>query len=121
LTKSFNIFFYWNKFNYFYYFFEKFVENKGNRWKTRIYIVGGKIIIYNYLLKNIYDNSKKVKYIDITQEWLSNVTPNSHEIKDCLNYNHNGVTYKVDGKYVVLDYSKKELEVANFLKETFGE
>ena len=33
------------------------------------------------------------KYIDVTQEWLNNATPNSHEIKDCLNYNHNGITY----------------------------
>ncbi len=30
-------------------------------------------------------------------------------------YTHNGSTYKVDGKYVVLDYTEKELEVATLL------
>jgi len=60
------------------------------------------------------------KYIDITKEWLENATPNSHKIKDCLIYEDNGVIYNVDGKNVILDYSEKELEIAKFLKETFG-
>ncbi len=35
-------------------------------------------------------------------------------------WTHNGNTYKVDGKHVVLDYDKHEKEVADFLAEKYG-
>ncbi len=59
-------------------------------------------------------------YKDVTQEWLDKATPNSHEVKDRSYFEHNGVKYKVDGKNVVLDYSNKEKEVAEWLENTFG-
>ena len=59
-------------------------------------------------------------YIDVTDEWLRDATPNSHKIEEQLYYEHGGVKYEVDGKKVVLDYSKKEIEVAEWLENTFG-
>jgi len=59
-------------------------------------------------------------YNIVTKEWLGNATPNSHPVLDQLFYDYNGVRYLVDGKKVVLDYSKKEREVAEWLKNTFG-
>ena len=32
----------------------------------------------------------------------------------------NGIKYYVDGKYVIFDYNKKELEIATWLVNTFG-
>ena len=59
-------------------------------------------------------------YNIVTKEWLGNATPNSHPVLDQLFYDYHGVRYLVDGKKVVLDYSKKEREVAEWLKNTFG-
>lgn len=51
-------------------------------------------------------------YVDVTNEWLENVTPNSHIVKEQLYFKHKNKKYLVDNKNVVLDYSKKELEIA---------
>jgi hypothetical protein len=59
-------------------------------------------------------------YEDVTEEWLKNATPNSHEVRDIQEYTKDGITYKVDGKHVVLDYSKKERHIAEILKEQIG-
>lgn len=59
-------------------------------------------------------------YIDVTEEWLKNAKPNSFSVKEQLYFEYNGYKYYVDGKNVVLDYSKKELEIAIWLKNTFG-
>lgn len=62
-----------------------------------------------------------VNYKDITVKWIKNANPNSHEVEDRLYYiDDKGVKYKVDGKNVVLDYTKKEKEVAVWLENTFG-
>lgn len=64
---------------------------------------------------------EKEGYIDVTKEWLENAKPNSHKVRDSYFYISNDKVYIVDGsKNVVLDYSLKELEVANFLENTFG-
>lgn len=63
---------------------------------------------------------KEQNYIDVTNEWLINATPNSHKVKDRNYFQHNGIKYYVDNKNVVLDYSKKEKEVAKWLENTFG-
>jgi len=60
------------------------------------------------------------KYIDVTEEWQNNATPNTHQVLDKNYFEHNGVKYKVDNKNVVLDYSKHEKEIAKWLEETFG-
>ena len=59
-------------------------------------------------------------YIDVTNYWIENVNPNSHEILDAKYFVFKEKKYKVDGKNVVIDYSKKEKEVAEWLESTFG-
>lgn len=63
---------------------------------------------------------KNENYIDVTEEWLKNAKPNSHKVKEQLFFEYEGKRYDVDGKNVVLDYSKEELEMAYFLENTFG-
>lgn len=60
------------------------------------------------------------KYKDITQEWLENATPNSHQVSDMNYFIYNEEKYVVDSKNVVLDYSKYEKEIAEWLENTFG-
>lgn len=66
--------------------------------------------------KEIKDN-----YIIVTDKWLRKGTSNNHKVID-RNYfaDSEGNIYKVDGKYVVLDYSIKEKEIANWFVATFG-
>ncbi len=59
-------------------------------------------------------------YDDVTFFWVISATPNSHDVLDLSYFMHDGIKYKVDNKNVVLDYSLKELEVANWLENTFG-
>lgn len=59
-------------------------------------------------------------YIDVTKEWLENATPNTHKVKNRYYYEHNGIKYKVYKKEVILDYSKKEREIAVWLENIFG-
>lgn len=59
-------------------------------------------------------------YIDVTKEWLDNATPNTHKVKDRYYYRYKGIKYKVYKKEVVLDYSEKEKEIAEWLENTFG-
>lgn len=61
-----------------------------------------------------------VPYVDVTKQWREDATPNSHEIRDLQEYTKGGVTYKVDGHNVVLDYSPKEKEIAELLEREFG-
>ena len=58
--------------------------------------------------------------VDVTEEWIKGATPNSHEIVDLSEYTSNGITYKVDGKYVLLDYSDKEKRIAQLLESELG-
>ncbi len=59
-------------------------------------------------------------YKDVTQEWLDKANPNSHKVKNRNYYEYVNVNYEVDGKNVVLDYSLKEKDVAEWLENTFG-
>lgn len=64
--------------------------------------------------------NKKLNYIDVTKEWISKANPNSHEIKELNYWIINNKKHKVDGKKILLDYNKSELECAKWLKNTFG-
>lgn len=65
--------------------------------------------------------SSKINYNDVTKEWLDNATPNSHKILDAQYFEaDDGTKYHIDGKNVVLDYSDKEKEIAEWLESTFG-
>lgn len=69
-------------------------------------------------LKTLNDN---LKFIDVTNQWLKNARPNTHKVLDSYYYISNDKIYIVDGsKNVVLDYSLKELEIANWIENTFG-
>lgn len=68
----------------------------------------------------IEQSNDKSNYTDVTKEWIDNATPNSHKVQDMQYFEHNGVKYNVDGKNVVLDYSKGEKEAAEWLENTFG-
>lgn len=61
------------------------------------------------------------KYIDITNDMINNARPNSHKVEE-LHYfiDKNINIHIVDGKNVILDYSTKELEIANWIVNTFG-
>lgn len=66
-------------------------------------------------------NKLEIKnYIDVTEEWLNNAKPNKYKVKEQLYFDYQESRYFVDGKNVVLDYSKKELEMAKWLVKTFG-
>jgi DNA-binding transcriptional MerR regulator len=60
------------------------------------------------------------RYADVTEQWRKEATPNSHIVQDLHEYAVNGVTYKVDGHNVVLDYSPHEKEIAELLEKEFG-
>lgn len=65
--------------------------------------------------------SSKINYNDVTKEWLDNATPNSYKILDAQYFEAgDGTKYHIDGKNVVLDYSDKEKEIAEWLESTFG-
>lgn len=78
--------------------------------------------IYNakaYAWKKKADQ-KSVLYFDITKNWMETKTPNSHAVRDLHEFIADGVKYTVDGKYVLLDYSKKEKEIAELLERELG-
>lgn len=58
--------------------------------------------------------------VDVTKEYLRTATPNSHIVQDMKAYTVDGVTYKVDGHNVVLDYSLHEREIAEILERELG-
>lgn len=96
-------------------------ENNLNRKVNREY-VSKKINVLD--AKNKQEKNKpqlpKNNYIDVTREWLDSATPNSNIVEDRQYFEHEGIKYKVDDKNVVLDYSSKEREVAEWLESTFG-
>lgn len=59
-------------------------------------------------------------FADVTEEWYSNATPNSHKVTDLSEYTVDGTTYKVDGKHVLLDYKEKERQVAELIEKELG-
>lgn len=58
--------------------------------------------------------------VDVTEEWIKDASPNSHKVVDLSEYALNGAIYKVDGKYVLLDYSDKEKQIAQLLERELG-
>lgn len=59
-------------------------------------------------------------YADVTQRWYDTATPNSHEVRDAQEVTKDGVTYRVDGHNVKLEYSDHEKEIAELLEREFG-
>ena len=65
-------------------------------------------------------NAPRSAYIDITGEWYPDAEPGSHQVQELNAYTVGGVTYKVDGHNVVLDYSAHEKEIAELLEREVG-
>lgn len=63
---------------------------------------------------------KNQNYADVTEQWRETATPNSHKVQDAQEFTKDGVTYKVGGNKVVLDYSAREKEIAELLEKEFG-
>lgn len=61
----------------------------------------------------------KEKYIDVTNNWLNNNIKKG-KVKIAKYYIYNNIKYNIDNKYVILDYTLKEKEVAIWLANTFG-
>lgn len=59
-------------------------------------------------------------YKDVLDEWLQNAAPNSNAVEELTEYTVKGTTYKVDGVNVRQNNSKREIEVAELIKNTFG-
>ena len=59
-------------------------------------------------------------YVDITGAWYPDAKPNSHPVVDLQEYVVDGVTYKVDGRNVQLDYKPHEKEIAELLEREIG-
>ncbi len=59
-------------------------------------------------------------YVSVKEKWLSNVDPSKAKVSEMNSWEHNGHKYQVDGKHVVLDYSRKEKEVGEWLSKLFG-
>ena len=60
------------------------------------------------------------RYIDVTELWRKDATPNSHTVQGLRSFTRNGATYTVDGHNIVLDYSPHEKEIAELLEKEFG-
>ena len=90
---------------------------KAALWKNARFKTGG-------LDSREYVQSKEGEqfkgYLDTTNDWKAQATPNSHQIIDLNTYTVNGIDYKVDGKQVVLDYAAKEKEIAELLEKELG-
>lgn len=72
--------------------------------------------------KNEREPSRSVKqtFIDVTKNWYPDAEPNSHPVRNLQEYVVNGVTYKVDGRNVQLDYKPYEKEIAELLEREVG-
>ena len=71
-------------------------------------------------LKKEIEKLTSNSYTDVTKNWIENSNPNSHRVLTSGYFIFKQKKYKVDGKNVILDYSKKEKEVAEWLEDTFG-
>lgn len=79
--------------------------------------------IQRYVKKTNKIEKQKIflnSYNDITTLWIENANPNSHKVLNAEYFVFKKNKYRVDGKNVILDYSKKEKEVAEWLESTFG-
>lgn len=64
------------------------------------------------------EEAKELPYKSVKTEWLKRY--DKPKVTEIDYWEHNGIKYLVDGKHVVLDYSKKEKETAVWLAEKLG-
>ena len=76
---------------------------------------------WNKIIKEQSDNIlKKQNFHDVTELWKKDAVVDSDEVVELKEYAIGDNTYVVDGKHVLLDYSDREKEVAEILKEILG-
>lgn len=92
-------------------------SRKTSEWRKAKFKTGG-LDSREYV--QIKEGERFKGYLDATNEWKEQATPNSHQIVDLNTYTVNGIDYKVDGKQVVLDYAAKEKEIAALLEKELG-
>lgn len=99
-------------------------KNKVKEWQNRLSNFTkendlGRDYTREYVAQSKFNNI--IPYNDVTDEWLNNARVNTGKV---INRNYyidiNGNKYKVDGKNVVLSPSQDEIELANWVSETFG-
>ena len=76
-----------------------------------------------YVDNENYNNIKKkesINFFDSIDEWKEVPKEEAKAVEDLQIWEHEGKEYKVDGKYVVLDYSKHEKEVAVVIAQKYG-
>lgn len=65
-------------------------------------------------------NTKEKQYIDITEEIIKKDKQDFKLIEQQYYIDENGNRYNVDGKYILLEPTEREKEVANMLGELYG-
>lgn len=75
--------------------------------------------------KSVIEHRKKIglpdndkPYVSVKKEWLKHSKKGS--VSDMEYWEQDGIKYHVDGKHVVLDYSEKEKDVAEWLAQKIG-
>lgn len=66
------------------------------------------------------DSSNEEVFLDVTGERYKNADYSTKKVTIAQEYSVDGITYKVDGKYVVSDYSQKEKEIAELIVNSLG-
>ena len=60
------------------------------------------------------------KYLKASKQVTQSAQKKKNNVAELFEYTVDGVTYKVDGKHVILDNTKNEIEVARLISETLG-
>lgn len=103
---------------------EELVKSKEDKTLTKE--SKSKPVLYRPKLEKLKDivtvntNQNIKHYESVKDRWLANVDKNKAKVTEKKSFTVGDVKYKVDGKNVVLDYSKKEKEVAEWVANTFG-
>ena len=70
-------------------------------------------------LKKEIEKLTSNSYTDVTKNWIENSNPNSHRVLTSGYFIFKQKKYKVDGKNVILDYSKKKKRSGRMVRRHF--
>lgn len=69
---------------------------------------------------NNNQNNRVINFFDSIDEWKEVPKGEAKKVEDLQSWKHEGKEYRIDGKYVVLDYSRNEKEVADVIAKEYG-
>lgn len=99
---------------------KRMYQDRANSWESKFkhvhYKTGEKTPVEYVLDKENMVNN----YREVTEEWIKKASNRTPTIKDLYEYSKDGITYVVDGRHVILDYSEKEKKIAELIVEKFG-